>query len=83
MPSVFADRREEVFESGRERKRFLAASPSLPRKAYGTALACHCRPPLNLVQRWLGHTHRTTAIYAAACGREERAFAARLRREAI
>lgn len=32
--------------------------------------------PLNLVQRWLGHARiETTAIYANACGPEERAFA--------
>jgi integrase len=32
--------------------------------------------PLNLVQRWLGHARmETTAIYAAACGPEELAFA--------
>jgi integrase len=32
--------------------------------------------PLNLVQRWLGHARmETTAIYAAACGPEEFAFA--------
>ena len=34
--------------------------------------------PLNLTQRWLGHAQiSTTAIYAAACGPEELAFAAR------
>lgn len=34
--------------------------------------------PLNLVQRWLGHARlSTTAIYADACGPEEKAFAAR------
>lgn len=34
--------------------------------------------PLNLAQRWLGHARiSTTAIYAAACGPEEQAFAAR------
>lgn len=32
--------------------------------------------PLNLTQRWLGHARiSTTAIYAAACGPEELAFA--------
>ncbi|MBB5048525.1 integrase [Rhodopseudomonas rhenobacensis] len=32
--------------------------------------------PLNLIQRWLGHARlTTTAIYAAACGPEELAFA--------
>jgi integrase len=34
--------------------------------------------PINLVQRWLGHARlSTTAIYAAASGPEEQAFAAR------
>jgi site-specific recombinase XerD len=34
--------------------------------------------PLNLAQRWLGHARiSTTAIYAAACGPEERALAVR------
>jgi integrase len=34
--------------------------------------------PLNLTQRWLGHARiSTTAIYAAACGPEEIAFAER------
>lgn len=34
--------------------------------------------PLNLVQRWLGHARiSTTAIYAGACGDEERAIAER------
>lgn len=34
--------------------------------------------PLNLVQRWLGHSRiSTTAIYADACGPEEREFAGR------
>lgn len=34
--------------------------------------------PLNLIQRWMGHARlSTTAIYAAVCGPEEIAFAAR------
>jgi len=34
--------------------------------------------PLNLVQRWLGHAKiETTAIYASACGPEEREIAGR------
>lgn len=34
--------------------------------------------PLNMVQRWLGHARiETTAIYAAALGKEERALARR------
>jgi len=33
------------------------------------------RAPLNMVQRWLGHSRlSTTAIYTAACGPEEIAF---------
>ena len=39
--------------------------------------------PLNLVQRWMGHARiSTTAIYAAACGPEELAFAEQVWRNA-
>src|ERR1041384_6425447 len=39
--------------------------------------------PLNLVQRWMGHARiSTTAVYAAACGPEELAFAERFWRAA-
>jgi site-specific recombinase XerD len=35
--------------------------------------------PLNIVQRWLGHARiETTAIYANAIGKEERALARRI-----
>jgi hypothetical protein len=34
------------------------------------------RPPLNMVQKWMGHARiSTTAIYADASGDEEAAFA--------
>jgi len=35
--------------------------------------------PLNLAQRWMGHTQlSTTAIYAEAVGEEERSIASRM-----
>ncbi|WP_375248830.1 tyrosine-type recombinase/integrase [Sphingomonas sp.] len=41
--------------------------------------AIHCQVPLNMVQRWLGHADmRTTAIYTAAIGPEERHIAHRM-----
>ena len=55
-------------------------SPACPRglrHAFAVG-ALQAGVPLNLVQRWLGHARiDTTAIYAGACGPEERAFAAR------
>jgi len=55
-------------------------SPACPRglrHAFAVG-ALQAGVPLNLVQRWLGHARiETTAIYAAACGPEEHAFAAR------
>jgi len=37
--------------------------------------------PLNLIQRWMGHSRiETTAIYANAVGDEERALAKRMRK---
>jgi integrase/recombinase XerD len=54
------------------------ACPRGLRHSFGIA-ALQAQVPLNLAQRWLGHAHiSTTAIYAAACGPEEIAFAERL-----
>ena len=54
-----------------------AACPRGLRHAFGVG-TLQAGIPLNLAQRWLGHARiSTTAIYAAACGPEEQAFAAR------
>lgn len=47
---------------------------------HGFAIACLDKGiPLNLVQKWMGHSSiTTTAIYANATGEEERSIAARL-----
>lgn len=53
------------------------ASPKGLRHAFGVR-AVQSGAPLHLVQRWLGHADmKTTAIYAAATGPEEREIAAR------
>ena len=53
------------------------ACPRGLRHAFGVG-SLQVGVPLNLVQRWLGHARiSTTAIYAAACGPEEFAFATR------
>lgn len=54
------------------------ATPKGLRHAF--AIACLDKGiPLNLVQKWMGHTSiTTTAIYANATGEEERSIAARL-----
>lgn len=54
------------------------ASPKGLRHGFAVA-ALEAGVPMNLVQRWLGHTHwQTTAIYADFVGAEERGFAERL-----
>lgn len=54
------------------------ATPKGLRHAFGVH-AIHSGVPLNLVQRWLGHADmKTTAIYAAAFGPEERQIATRM-----
>lgn len=51
------------------------ASPKGFRHGFGVA-AVQAGVPLNLIQRWLGHSDlATTAIYMQATGPEERAFA--------
>ena len=54
-----------------------AACPRGLRHAFGVG-TLQAGVPLNLTKRWLGHARiSTTAIYAAACGPEEQAMAAR------
>lgn len=54
------------------------ASPKGLRHGFAVA-ALEAGAPMNLIQRWLGHTHwSTTAIYADIVGPEERKFAERL-----
>jgi integrase/recombinase XerD len=54
-----------------------AACPRGLRHSFGIGM-CQSSVPLPLLQRWLGHSRiSTTAIYTAACGPEEIAFAAR------
>lgn len=53
------------------------ASPKGLRHSVGVS-ALQSGVPLNILQKWLGHTHlRTTAIYADATGPEEREMAGR------
>ncbi len=56
----------------------IAATPKGLR--HGFAIACLDKGvPLNMVQKWMGHSSvTTTAIYANATGEEERSIAARL-----
>ena len=56
----------------------LHAVPKGLRHGFGVT-AVQSQVPLNLVQRWLGHADmRTTALYAAAIGPEERSIATRV-----
>ncbi|PTD26836.1 tyrosine-type recombinase/integrase, partial [Sphingomonas fennica] len=58
--------------------RGLQASPKGFRHGFGVS-AVQAGVPLNMVQKWLGHADmRTTALYAAAIGREEMQIAERL-----
>jgi site-specific recombinase XerD len=53
------------------------ASPKGLRHSLGVS-ALQSGVPLNILQKWLGHTHmHTTAIYSDAVGPEERKLAGR------
>ncbi len=55
------------------------AMPKGLRHSLGVAGSTDARIPLNIIQRWLGHSRiETTAIYAGATGKEERMLAERL-----
>ena len=55
------------------------AVPKGLRHGLGVEGCTDARIPLNIIQKWLGHSRlETTAIYAGALGREERMLAARL-----
>ena len=55
------------------------AMPKALRHAFGVHGIAESEVPLNMVRKWLGHARiETTAIYANAVGREERAIAARM-----
>jgi len=55
------------------------AMPKALRHAFGVAGVADASVPLNMMQKWLGHSRiETTAIYANAVGTEERAIAARM-----
>ena len=59
----------------------VAPSLSMPkalRHAFGVG-ATQKNVPLNIIQKWMGHSRiTTTAIYADAVGDEERRFAQRM-----
>jgi integrase/recombinase XerD len=59
----------------------ITGAPACPRGLrHGFAVAAlQAGVPLNIVQRWLGHSRMsTTAIYADVCGAEEQALAGKL-----
>jgi integrase len=57
----------------------FCASPKALRHAFGVIGIAEAQVPLNMMQKWLGHARiETTAIYANAVGREERAIARRM-----
>lgn len=57
----------------------FCAMPKALRHAYGVTGVAEAQVPLNMMQKWLGHTRiETTAIYANAVGPEERAIARRM-----
>lgn len=64
-----------------ERAGITTASAAMPkglRHGYGVTAVLH-DIPLNMAQKWLGHSSmQTTAIYADALGEEERQLAARM-----
>lgn len=55
------------------------AMPKALRHTFGVYGLTQAQVPLNMMQKWLGHAKiETTAIYANAVGKEERAIAARM-----
>lgn len=57
----------------------FCATPKALRHAFGVVGVSEARVPLNMMQKWLGHSRiETTAIYANAVGPEERAIARRM-----
>lgn len=57
----------------------FCAMPKALRHSYGVAGVSEAMVPLNMMQKWLGHSRiETTAIYANAVGAEERAIASRM-----
>lgn len=55
------------------------ASPKALRHSFGVVGVSEVGVPLNMMQKWLGHSRiETTAIYANAVGSEERAIARRM-----
>lgn len=55
------------------------AMPKALRHGFGVVGVADANVPLNMMQKWLGHARiETTAIYANAVGREERAIAERM-----
>ena len=59
----------------------IAGASAMPRglrHSFGVSAFQANVPPIYLVQRWLGRTLRTTAIYGDVIGPDERIFAARM-----
>lgn len=57
----------------------FCATPKALRHAFGVAGVIEAKVPLNMMQKWLGHSRiETTAIYANAVGSEEREIAQRM-----
>jgi integrase/recombinase XerD len=60
------------------------AMPKALRHAFAVHGTVEAGVPLNIMQRWMGHARiETTAIYANAIGKEERALAARMWRYTV
>ena len=57
----------------------FCAMPKALRHSFGVIGISEAAVPLNMMQKWLGHSRiETTAIYANAVGPEERAIASRM-----
>lgn len=68
---------KEVMAEGNIRG--AGAMPKALRHAFGVQGTAEAGVPLNVMQKWMGHARiETTAIYANAVGREERALARRM-----